>query len=50
MYNCESFDNEAYWQYLMELCESISQDDMQYADTEVLEVTDKDGECSRSHP
>ena len=44
MYDNDSrYDDEAYWQYLIELSKSIQDSDMQYADTKELEVTHKDG-------
>ena len=41
--NNQLYDEEAYWQYLIELSKSIQEEDIQYADTKEQEATHTDG-------
>ena len=41
--NNQLYDEEAYWQYLMELGKCIQESDVQYATTKELEETHTDG-------
>ena len=44
MYDNDSrYDDEAYWQYLIELSKSIQNSDMKYATTKEQEATHTDG-------